>query len=192
MAAVVITRDDSIEQAVADAAGHLPLERLVRGKVVAVKPNETYATADDTTGVTQPDTLRAVLRAVKRHGPRELVVTGGSGAAETDDVFRAAGLMEVVEDEGAEFFDHNRPPFTEVPLEYRPEADVDGPQRSVMVNPRVLRFETLISLAQLKLHETATVTLSLKNIAMSFPAADYYGHPRFGQKHKHHFAEDMH
>ena len=129
MAAVVITRDESIERAVADAVRHLPLDRLVRGKLVAVKPNETYATADDTTGVTQPDTLRAVLRQVKRFGPRELVVTGGSGAGETDEIFRVAGLMDVVRQEGATFFDHNRPPFVEVPLEYRPGRTLTGRRR---------------------------------------------------------------
>ena len=62
-------------------------------------------------------------------------------------------------------------------LQYAPNIEVKGPQQSVMVNPRVLEYETLIALNQLKLHETATVTLALKNIAMSFPAADYYGHP---------------
>jgi uncharacterized protein (DUF362 family) len=60
------------------------------------------------------------------------------------------------------------------------------------VNPAVLKFDTLISLAQLKVHETATVTLCLKNIAMSFPAADFYGHPRYTQKQPNHFFEDMH
>ena len=77
-------------------------------------------------------------------------------------------------------------------LEYAPESDVAGPQRSVMVNPRVLEYETLIALNQLKLHQTATVTLALKNIAMSFPAADYYGHPRSTAKHEQHFFDDMH
>jgi uncharacterized protein (DUF362 family) len=67
-------------------------------------------------------------------------------------------------------------------LEYEPSKDVQGPQKAVKVNPQVLEYQTLISLAQLKLHETATATLSLKNIAMSFPAADYYGHPRHSQK----------
>jgi uncharacterized protein (DUF362 family) len=100
--------------------------------------------------------------------------------------------MDVVEQEGATSFDHNRPPFTAVDLEYAPDADVAGPQKSVMVNPRVLEYETLISLAQLKLHETATVTLSLKNTAMSLPAADYYGHPRATQKHENHFFADIH
>ncbi len=192
MADVAVTQNHSIEKAVSEALRHLPVETLVRGKRVAVKPNETWASSEDKTAVTQPDTLRAVLRYLKQYQPRELVVTGGAGAAETDEVFRIAGLMEVVEQEGAVFFDHNRQPFTEVALEYKPEADVAGPQKSIMVNPRVLEYETLVSLAQLKLHQTATVTLSLKNIAMSFPAADYYGHPRHKQKHKNHFFADMH
>ena len=192
MASVVITQNRQIEQAIAEALGHIDLDGLVRGRVVAVKPNDTWASAEDKTGVTQPDTLRAVLRRVKEFGPRELVVTGGAGAAETGDVFRTVGLMEVVEQEGAAFFDHNRPPFRSVELEYEPGADVRGPQKSVMVNPRVLEYETLVALSQLKLHRTATVTLALKNIAMSYPAADYYGHPRSKQKHENEFYEDMH
>lgn len=192
MAAVVITHNEAIERAVDDALRRIDLEPLIRGKLVAVKPNETWASAEDRSGVTQPDTLRAVLRYLKQFGPRELVVSGGAGAGETDEVFRVAGLMEVVEQEGATFFDHNRPPFVSVELSYAPEKDVAGPQQSVMVNPRVLEYETLISLSQLKLHSTATVTMALKNIAMSFPAADYYGHPRSKQEHENCFFDDMH
>jgi uncharacterized protein (DUF362 family) len=193
MATVVITQDrEDIGRAIDEALAHVPLEELVRGQFVAVKPNETWATVEDTTAVTQADTLRAVLRAVKRCGPRQLVVTGGAGAAETEDVFRYTGMLDAVREEEVEFFDHNRPPFTKVELEYAPGRDVQGPQRSVMVNPRVLDYETLIALNQLKLHRTATVTLALKNIAMSFPAADYYGHPRSTERHRHEFFEDMH
>ncbi len=193
MSDVVITRNPTdIGIAVADALAAIALEPLVAGKIVAVKPNDTWASKDDTTGITQPDTLRAVLRAIKAHHPRELVVTGGSGAAETDEVFQIGGLMEIVEQEGATFVDHNRPPFVSVDLEYAPREDVRGPQRNVMVNPRVLEYETLVAVNQLKLHETATVTLALKNIAMSYPAADYYGHPRSTQEHKNWFFADMH
>ena len=192
MPAVAITQNESIERALEQALDALPLRDRIAGKRVAVKPNETSATPEDRTGVTQPDTLRGVLRYLKRLGPRELIVTGGSGAGETDEIFRIAGLMEVVEQEQVEFFDHNRPPFVPVELQYAPDKDVEGPQRSVMVNPRVLEYETLVSLSQLKLHSTATVTLALKNIAMSFPAADYYGHPRGNEKHENHFFDDMH
>ena len=193
MASVSITQDrEDIGRAIEAALRHLDLEPLVRGKLVAVKPNETWASEQDTTAVTQGDTLGAVLRAVKRHGPRELVVTGGAGAAETEDVFRYSGMLEAVREEGVELVDHNRPPFTEVALAYAPERDVEGPQRKVMVHSRVLEYETLIAVNQLKLHRTATVTLALKNIAMSFPAADYYGHPRKKEEHHHAFFDDMH
>jgi uncharacterized protein (DUF362 family) len=192
MAEVVITQDRDIARAIGAALAKIPLGDLVHGKLVAVKPNDTWASTEDTTGVTQPDTLRAVLSQLKRFVPRELVVTGGAGAAETDEVFRLSGMMAVVEEEGAAFFDHNRPPFVSVDLTYEPGKDVDGPQQAVMVNPRVLEYETLVSLSQLKLHETATVTLALKNVAMSFPAADHYGHPRSTKKHEHCFFDDMH
>src|SRR5688572_5610978 len=187
MVDVAITHDEDITRAIDEALEALDLEELVRGRLVAVKPNETWASREDTTGVTQPDTLRAVLRELKRFGPRQLIVTGGAGAAETDDVFRAAGLMDVVQEEGAEFFDQYRPPFQDVELEYAPGRDVQGPQRAVKVNPRVLEYETLVALNQLKLHQTATVTLALKNIAMSYPAADYYGHPRHKEHHPNEF-----
>jgi len=192
MPIVAITQNDKIEKAVADALDAVDVERLVRGKLVAIKPNDTWASDDDKTGVTQPDTLRAVLSYIKQFAPRELVVTGGSGAGETDEIFKIVGLMDVVEEEGATFFDHNRRPFESVNLEYKPKADVEGPQKSVMINPRVLEYETLIALNQLKLHRTATVTLALKNIAMSYPAADYYGHPRSKEEHQNEFYDDMH
>jgi uncharacterized protein (DUF362 family) len=193
MTTVAVTQDRAdISRAIENALAHLPLETLVPGKLVAVKPNETWASPEDTTGVTQADTLRAVLRVLKTFEPASLVVTGGAGAAETEDVMRDSGMLDVVRSEGVEFFDHNRGPFVEVPLEYAPARDVAGPQRSVMVNPRVLEYETLIVLSQLKLHRTATVTLALKNIAMSYPAADYYGHPRSQQQHRNWFFDDMH
>ena len=43
-----------------------------------------------------PDTLQAVLRFIKHYHPKELLVTGGSGAGQTDEIFTVAGLMDVV------------------------------------------------------------------------------------------------
>jgi uncharacterized protein (DUF362 family) len=193
MASVAIAQDiNDISRAIAQVLEHLDLGSLVRGRRVAVKPNETWASSSDTTGVTQADTLRAVLRLVRAFDPAHITVTGGAGAAETDEVLRVSGMMQIIDEEGVEFVDHNRPPFERVYLDYGNDREVGGPQQSVMVNPRVFEHETLIALNQLKLHETATVTLGLKNIAMSFPAADYYGHPRSRQKHGHRFFDDMH
>ena len=89
MSSVVITRDpDDIGRAIWGALQHIEIEPLIRGRLVAVKPNDTWASADNKRAVTQPDTLRAVIRYLKQFDPGELVVTGGSGAAETEDVFR--------------------------------------------------------------------------------------------------------
>src|SRR5205085_5989694 len=54
MVAVAITHNlKSIESAIQQALSLLPLEDLVRSRLVAVKPNETWASAEDISGVTQ-------------------------------------------------------------------------------------------------------------------------------------------
>jgi uncharacterized protein (DUF362 family) len=115
---VAIAQAARIELAVEDALGRLPVDGLVRGKRAVIKPNDTWASAEDKTAVTQPETLRAVLDHIRRIEPSELIVTGGAGAAETDDVFSTAGLTDVVKASHATFVDHNRAPFVEVELEY--------------------------------------------------------------------------
>jgi len=192
MSKVSITHDLAIERAMREALDALDITSLFKGKRVAVHPNDTWASKEDKTAVTQPDTLRSVIQYIKRFHPKELIISGGSGAGETDQIFQTVGLMDIIREEGALFFDHNRPPFQEVDLDYGHDREVFGPQKSVMVNPKVFEYETLVALNQLKVHATATVTLALKNVAMSFPAADYYGHPRGIQQRKHHFFDDMH
>src|SRR5438045_1595433 len=171
MSTVAITQQKDIGRAITEALDHLDLEKLFRGKIVAIHPNDTWASDKDKNACTQPDSLQALIRYVKRFAPKELIITGGSGAGETDQIFRLLGLMRVIDEEKVTFFDHNRPPFKEVALDYGRDKEVSGPQDSVMINPRVLEYETLIALNQLKVHYTATVTMALKNIAMSFPAA---------------------
>lgn len=184
MATVAITHHADIRKAIEAALGSIPVEPLLREKVVAVHPNDTTATADDTSAVTQPDTLEAVLRFIKRFQPRELIVSGGAGASETDAVFRVSGMMKVVEREQATFVDHNKPPFAAIPLDY-------GPMKEVVVHEGVLRYDTIVSLSQLKVHAQSVIVGAVKNIAMSWPAADYYGHPRMANRYgKSGMAED--
>ena len=51
VSSVVITQNSDIEDALSAALEHIPLEPLVRGKVVAVKPNDTWASKEDIIGV---------------------------------------------------------------------------------------------------------------------------------------------
>jgi uncharacterized protein (DUF362 family) len=172
-----------IEKAITEALGRISLEDF-RDKIVAIKPNDTTATPDDKTACTQADTLRATIQFMKTLHPKSIIVTGGAGLMETEEVFKNLGYPEVIESEGVEWFDHNKAPFVPVDLTF-------GPQHRVMVNPRVLTYEKLVSLAQLKVHSTAAVTLAIKNMAMSYPAADFYGHPRVKQElHPHNILVD--
>ena len=179
----ISNRPGDIEKAIEESLARIPLDDF-RDKEIAIKPNDTTATARDKTACTQADTLRATIRFIKTLHPKSIVVTGGAGKMETDEVFKVLGYPEVIASEGVEWFDHNKPPFVPVDLTF-------GPQRRVMVNPRVLTYEKLVSLAQLKVHSTATVTLAIKNMAMSYPAADFYGHPRVSQElHPHNILVD--
>lgn len=183
---VSIAHDEDFSRGIPAALDHLgELSDLFDGNHVAIKPNETWASRTDTTACTRADSVEAVIKYVKRFHPKKITVTGGAGAEETDNVFRLTGIDKVIEREGVEFADHNRPPFEPAKLDY-------APQNEVMVNPKVFEYQTLVSLAQHKVHNAATVTLTMKNIAMSYPAADYYGHSREEMRHRHNFFKDLH
>src|SRR5437764_14784755 len=72
MPKVAITHNSNIELAISEALKHIEVEEIIRDKVVALKPNETWASKDDLTAVTQGDTLRAVLRFLKKRAPKKL------------------------------------------------------------------------------------------------------------------------
>ena len=138
----------------------------------------------DKTACTQADSLRATIRFIKTLHPRQIVVTGGSGAKETEDVFRVMGYLDVIEPEGVEWFDHNQAAVRRGRRPVRPPAAGDGQPAGARV-----REARLAGPAQGP--PTATVTLAIKNIAMSYPAADFYGHPRVSQKlHPHNILKD--
>ncbi len=183
MTVAIAHQPDDITKAIQKALDEIPMEDF-RDKVVAIHPNDTTATRSDKTACTPPEGLRATIQFLKNLHPKEIIITGGSGDKETEEVFKIMGYLDVIDSEGVTWHDHNKAPFVEVDLPF-------GPQRKLMVNERVLTYEKIVSLAQLKVHQTATVTMAIKNIAMSFPAADFYGHPRVSQKrHPHNILED--
>jgi uncharacterized protein (DUF362 family) len=185
MSVVAIVHEKRIDRAIEQVLDLVSQQKqLFTRKHVAIKPNETWASAQDLTACTQADSVQAVIRYIKKYDPSRITVTGGAGDGQTDEIFHLLGIDKVIQEEGVEFCDHNRGPFEAVPLEF-------SPQKEIMVNPHVFEYDTLVSLAQHKVHEYADVTLTMKNIAMSYPAADYYGHPRKVQDHPHNFFADL-
>ncbi len=159
-------------QATIDALNLLPTPvKLQPGVTAVVTPNWVTRKPPSSGAITGTAALRAVLHWIKRHKPGRLVVATGSGGAPTPEIMQVYGLQQVIEEEGIEFVDLNHGPFIEVELEH------DQPSKTSLNR---LRDEMgfLLSLAQLKVHEEATVTLGIKNIAMGWPPAEEHGFPK--------------
>lgn len=185
MSQVSIAQNDKIEISIQEALEKISLEEKIKGKIVVIKPNETFCTKKNKAPVTQPDTLRTVIWHVRKFSPKRLIVAGGAGAIKTWQSFKISGMAKVVKEEKVEFIDLNEEPYVVKKLDF-------GPQKEVVVNKLCEQWDTLISLANHKRHDSAVVTLSMKNIAMSLPAAGYYGYPRSSYKHDHRFFDDLH
>lgn len=185
MTAVAITENlGEVSKAVAEALDLLGVgDSLFAAKKVVVKPNVVSRPA---AAVTQPDTLRAVIRYLKKFHPKEIIVAEGS-AHETPEIFALHGLDTVIEEEGVSFIDLNHQPLKEIPLPF-------SRMKKVKVHVLIAEhdYDTLISLAQHKLHLNATATLSMKNIAMSYPAGEVYGLPRYTRSVFHRIFWDLH
>lgn len=179
---VALIHDKNVKKGIVQALDSLGnLSSLFENRNVAVKPNDI--SPHDVKACTQPDSLKTVIKYVKKFNPKKITVVGGSGDDKTMNTFKAVGLDKVIKEENAEFFDLNQRPFETVKLSF-------GMEGEVKVNPKLFEFETIVSLAQHKVHEQAAVTLSIKNTAMGFPAAEYYGYAKSIKSHKNNY--DLH
>lgn len=184
---VAIVYDPNIKKALSQTFELLgSLSNLFTDKHVAIKPDDAWACAKDSHACTQADTVRALIELIKIYRPYKITVAGGCSDGESDQVFELLGIDSVISEENVEFFDLNRGPFKSVGLKW-------GPVKEVVINPHIFSFDTLISLSQHKSNKKTDAALSMKNIAMSLPANDYYGHPDIKYEHGHEaFFADLH
>lgn len=117
------------------------------------------------------ETLRKLIRLIKEKNPRKITVAAGSGGASTMQVYKEYGYNRIIEDEGVEFVDLNSGEFSEINLKH----DI---VRSTKINKLIHETDLLVSFTQLKFHEEATVSASIKNMALSWPPADVHGYPK--------------
>ncbi|MCL2688363.1 MAG: DUF362 domain-containing protein [Chitinispirillia bacterium] len=184
---VAIAHDPDIKKALGQTFELLgSLSGLFTDKHVAIKPDDSWASAKDSCACTQADTVKALIELIKIFKPYKITVAGGCSDGESDQVFQLLGIDNVIIEKDVEFFDLNRGPFKSVSLKW-------GPVKNVVINPHIFSFDTIISLSQHKSNKKTGASLSMKNIAMSLPANDYYGHPdiKYERGHEAFFA-DLH
>lgn len=169
---VSITRNESEQNSLAEALDLLPVNEMIKEEhTVVITPNWVNAKPPGTGTVVGPHTLKALIEYVKRYRPREIIIATGSGGGETGTVFKEVGYDKILEEEKVGFIDLNYGPYTELALEH-------GVVSSTKINNLVDRMDVLISFCQLKQHEEATVTASIKNIALGWPPAEIHGFPK--------------
>lgn len=169
---VSIVKSDNEQKSIRRALELLPLGEIIKeGDKVVITPNWVNAVPPHTGTVVGPDSLRELIRCIKELHPGELIIATGSGGDETETIFHKLGYDKVITEEGANFVDLNYGPYIELELEH----DII---KKTKINKLVSELDVLVSFAQLKQHEEATITAAIKNIALGWPPAEIHGFPK--------------
>lgn len=140
-------------------------------QTVVITANMVDNKSADSGTVVHPDLLRKIIRYIKEFKPARIVVAAGSGGAPTKKVFDEIGFNIVIAEEGVEFVDLNFGPYTELQLSGKIV-------QSTKINKLFDEADVHITFTPIKMHKEATVSLGIKNIALSWPPAEIHGTPK--------------
>ncbi len=141
--------------------------------VVVIVPNfVNYKKPDPQDGViVGDDTLKTIIKWLKICHPKRIVVASGSGGGNTKEVIKKVGYDKVIEEEEVEFIDLNSGPYVDLKLNH-------SHPNQIKINKIYIEMTKVISFTQLKTHEEATMSASIKNVVMSFPTSEEHGTPK--------------
>lgn len=160
----------------------LPINEIIKpGDKVVIAPNWVKDYKPSSGTVVGPNTLRTLIRYIKEKNPKSITIAVGAGGAKTPDVMKNVGYDKILEEENIEFVDMNYGPYIDLDINH-------NIIKSTHINKIVNEADVIISFTQLKMHEEATITASIKNIAMGWPPAEIHGYP----KKKTGIHEDLH
>jgi len=155
-----------------DALNLIGASKLIKqGDCVVITANMVDNKPAVTGTVVHPDLLRKIIRYVKDYKPSRIVVAAGSGGTSTQQVFEEIGFNRVIQEEEIEFVDLNYGPYTEISLNH----DIVPLTK---INKLYEEMDVHISFTPIKMHKEATVSLGIKNMALSWPPAEIHGMPK--------------
>jgi uncharacterized protein (DUF362 family)/Pyruvate/2-oxoacid:ferredoxin oxidoreductase delta subunit len=127
-----------------------------RGASVLVKPNLLNASSPDRAVTTNPELLRAFLRALKRGGATRLLVGDSPGWQSQETVGLRTGAKDAALSEGAEW------------AEFAEGAEVENPEGRLVKRFNLAaalgEVDLLVSLPKLKTHQLMYYTGAIKNL----------------------------
>jgi len=130
---------------------------LSKKKPILIKPNYINSKHPSTGITTDSRVIEGLVKFLREHKIKKIIVGEGSGFADTFQAFKVAGVDAVAERWGVKLVDLNKDEFVEV----------SPPDPLSLKKVRVAKTaleSTIISVPKLKPHRIATVTLSLKNM----------------------------
>ena len=166
---IAITKGMTEGHSLEKALDMLPVDKIIKkGDKVIITPNGVKDKKPKDGVVSGPKTLKKLIQYVKQREPSEIYIAFGSGGTDSMKVLQTAGFDKIIEEENVKFVDMNYGPFFDIEL--------DGPiLKSTPLNKVIEDADVIISFTQLKYHEEATITASIKNICLGYPPASVHG-----------------
>jgi uncharacterized protein (DUF362 family) len=157
------TYADSLTAALDELAAPLALRAQT---TIIIKPNLVNASPFPVT--THPELIRALVHYLRAHSQARIILAEGCGDAhlETTEVFKRLGYTELARECGLELLDLNHAELVRL-------TDADRTFFPEIHLPRIVFNGLLISVAVLKRHSLARVTLGMKNMLGLLPPSHY-------------------
>lgn len=169
---VAITQNSNESLAIKEGLSLLNISSMIKNDdVVVITPNFVNKGGVGYGDVVGPESLRELIKVIKCCNPKRVVVATASAEKDIESVMKDIGYTDVIKSEKVEFINLNYGPFINVPLNHSSPT-------STSLNKLYEEMTFLISFTQLKIHEEATMSASIKNIAMGWPSCEEHGYPK--------------
>ena len=167
-----IAQNSNESLAIVESLKLIQADNLINNNdIVVITPNWVQPNTPETGDIVGPESLRAVIQFAKANNPRRIIVATGSAGKSTPEVMKIVGYEKIIQEEQVEFVDLNHGPFIRINLNH------DSPS-ATNLHKLYDEMTFLISFTQLKMHNVATMSGAIKNIAMGWPPTEEHGHPK--------------
>lgn len=159
-------------KAIRTALSYLPMKGLAgNNDTVVITANLVNMNPPQKGVIVGQESLREIIKYFKEKGCMRIIIACGSGGANTEDILKTYGYDKIISQEGAEFIDLNFGPFISLAINGKIVKETK-------INQLIQEASIIVSFTQLKVHEEATMSGAIKNIALSWPPAEVHGYPK--------------
>lgn len=158
--------------AILESLNLIQADNLIKSDdIVVITPNWVQPNSPKTGDVVGPESLRSIIQFAKKSNPRRIIIATGSAGKSTPEVMKIVGYEKIIQEEQVEFVDLNHGPFTRIDLNHNSPSATN-------LHKLYDEMTFLISFTQLKMHNVATMSGAIKNIAMGWPSTEEHGQPK--------------